>query len=277
MHDVKETVKKAYGSIASKKESCCGPAPVLKHNGTSLKTNVSACVSGCSDEELSSIPEDANLGLSCGNPVAIASLKNGETILDLGSGAGIDCFLAAKKVGERGRVIGVDMTPEMIEKARENAGKDDFKNVEFRPGDIENLPVEDNSIDVVISNCVINLAPDKRKVFKEIYRVLKPGGRMIVSDIVLTGKLPSWIKNNVNAYVGCIAGAVQMDDYLKMIEDAGLSNPAILQKSDSNCLDSNDPIAKLADKVVKGIGTALKIASITVAAEKSVSISQATL
>ena len=267
MNDIKETVKKAYGSIASKKGSCCG---------SDLKANVSACVSGYSDEELSSIPEEANLGLSCGNPVAISSLKKGETILDLGSGAGIDCFLAAKKVGNTGRVIGIDMTPEMIEKARENARKENFKNVEFRPGDIENLPVEDNSADVVISNCVINLAPDKGKVFKEIYRVLKSGGRMIVSDIVLTGKLPAWIKNNVNAYVGCIAGAVQIDDYLKMIEDAGLSTPRILQKSDSNCLDSNDTIAKhvvseanlLADKTVKSIGTVLKIVSITVAAEK---------
>lgn len=260
MNNIKETVRGAYGNIASKKGNCCG---------SDLKANVSACVSGYSDEELSSIPEDANLGLSCGNPVAIASLKAGETVLDLGSGAGIDCFLAAKKVGETGRVIGVDMTSEMIEKARENTRKENFKNVEFRLGDIENLPVEDNSVNVVISNCVINLAPDKGKVFKEIYRVLKPGGRMIVSDIVLTGKLPSWIKNNVNAYVGCIAGAVQIDGYLKMMEDAGLSKPRILQKSDSNCLDSNDPIAKIAGKVIKGVGTALKIASITVEAEKS--------
>src|SRR3989338_2404712 len=259
MHNVKETVKKAYGSIASKKGSCCG---------TEVKADIAAKVSGYSDEELSSIPEEANLGLSCGNPVAIASLQEGETVLDLGSGAGIDCFLAANRVGDRGRVIGIDMTPEMIERARENARKGNFKNVEFRLGYIENLLVEDNSIDVVISNCVINLAPDKSRVFKEIYRVLKPGGRMIVSDIVLTGKLPSRIKNNVNAYVGCIAGAVQMDDYLKMIEDAGLSSSAILQKSNSNCLDSNDPIAKRADKVVKGIDTAFKIVSITVMAEK---------
>jgi SAM-dependent methyltransferase len=259
MHKVKETVRKAYGGIASKKGSCCG---------SDLKANTVARVSGYSNEELSSIPEDANLGLSCGNPVAIASLKEGETVLDLGSGAGIDCFLASKRVGETGRVIGVDMTTEMIERARENARKENFKNVEFKLGDIENLPVEDNSIDVVISNCVINLAPDKGRVFKEIYRVLKSGGRMIMSDIVLTGKLPSWIKNNVNAYVGCIAGAVQMDDYLKMIKDAGLSNPAILQKSDSSCCDSNDPIAKLADKAIKGIGAALEIVSITVAAGK---------
>lgn len=268
MHNVKETVKKAYGSIASKKGSCCGTAPVLKHNGTSLKADIAAKVSGYSDEELSSIPEEANLGLSCGNPVAIASLQEGETVLDLGSGAGIDCFLAVKRVGKAGRVIGIDMTPEMIERARENARKENFGNVEFRLGDIENLPVEDNSVDVVISNCVINLAPDKEKVFKEIYRVLKPGGRMIVSDIVLTEKLPSWIKNNVSAYVGCIAGAVQMDEYLKLIEDSGLSKPRILQKSDTSCLDSNDPIAKLAGKVVKGIGTAFKIVSITVMAEK---------
>ena len=259
MHNVKETVKKAYGSIASKKGSCCG---------TEVKADIAAKVSGYSDEELSSIPEEANLGLSCGNPVAIASLQEGETVLDLGSGAGIDCFLAAKRVGKAGGVIGIDMTPEMIERAREDARKENFENVEFRLGDIENLPVEDNSVDVVISNCVINLAPDKGKVFKEIYRVLKSGGRMIVSDIVLIEKLPSWIKNNVNAYVGCIAGAVHMDEYLKLIKDSGLSKPRILQKSDTSCLDSNDPIAKLAGKVVKGIGTAFKIVSITVMAEK---------
>ena len=162
--------------------------------------------------------------MGCGNPVALASLKKGEVVLDLGSGAGFDAFLAANQVGETGRVIGVDMTPEMLEAARGNAEKGGYKNVEFRLGEIENLPVDDSSIDVIISNCVINLSPDKAAVFKEAYRALKPGGRLMVSDIVLLGELPESVRNSPEAYVSCIAGASMKSDYMKMIKNAGFKN-----------------------------------------------------
>jgi len=186
---------------------------------------------GYTDEELAAVPEGANLGLGCGNPVALASLTEGETVLDLGSGAGFDCFLAADRVGEKGRVIGVDMTQEMVEKARENAAKGNYGNVEFRLGEIENLPVADNSVDIVISNCVINLAPDKGKVFKEAYRVLKPGGRLMVSDIVLLQELPDFIKNSVEAYIGCLSGAMMREEYIKAIETAGFDEVKIIDET----------------------------------------------
>jgi ubiquinone/menaquinone biosynthesis C-methylase UbiE len=174
------------------------------------------------------VPEGANLGLGCGNPVALASLKEGETVLDLGSGAGFDCFLAAKKVGKSGKVIGVDMTPEMIEKAKENAKKGKYKNVEFRLGEIENLPVDDNSIDTIISNCVINLSPDKQKAFNEAFRVLKLGGKLMVSDIVLKKEFPDILKNSVEAYIGCLAGAVHKTEYLGFIKDSGFKKVEII-------------------------------------------------
>ena len=186
---------------------------------------------GYAEEELRSVPEDSNLGLGCGNPVAFASLKEGETVLDLGSGAGLDCFLAANKVGEKGRVIGVDMTPEMIDKARENARKGRYKNVEFRLGEIENLPVADNIIDVIISNCVINLSTNKRRVFEEAFRVLKPGGRLMISDIVLLKELPDVIKRNVEAYVSCLSGAIMKDEYIEMIEEAGFPEVKIIEET----------------------------------------------
>ena len=176
------------------------------------------------------MPEGANLGLGCGNPVAIASLKEGETVLDLGSGPGLDCFLAAEKVGENGKVIGVDMTHEMIEKARANAVKGNYSNVEFRLGEIEHLPVADNSVDVVISNCVINLSPDKESVFKETFRVLKPGGRIMVSDVVLSKELPDFLKNSDEAYIGCISGALLKDEYLETIENAGFNKVEIIDE-----------------------------------------------
>jgi SAM-dependent methyltransferase len=183
---------------------------------------------GCSGEELGSIPEGANLGLGCGNPTALASLKEGEVVLDLGSGAGIDCFLAANAVGRSGSVVGVDMTPEMLEKARGNALKGGYRNVEFRLGEIENLPVADNSVDVVISNCVINLSPNKDRVFKEAYRVLRPGGRVMVSDIVLLRELPADIKDSIQAYVGCVAGAVSKGEYLATVEAAGFTGVEVV-------------------------------------------------
>lgn len=187
---------------------------------------------GYSLDDLKSVPEGANLGLGCGNPVALASLKKGETVLDLGSGAGFDSFLAANKVGETGRVIGVDMTPEMIETAQENARKNDYKNVEFRLGEIENLPVDDNFVDIIISNCVINLSPDKPQVFREAFRVLKSGGRLMVSDMVLLRELPRAIKNSVEAYIGCVAGASMKDDYLKMINDVGFGDVTVVNEEE---------------------------------------------
>jgi SAM-dependent methyltransferase len=182
---------------------------------------------GYSDDEMIQVPEGANLGLGCGNPVAIASLSPGETVLDLGSGAGFDAFLAVAKVGKAGRVIGVDMTDEMLEKARENAKKGGYTNVEFRKGDIEDLPLEDEEVDVVISNCVINLAPDKGKVFKETYRVLKPGGRLMVSDVVLTKPLPDELKNDEELLSGCVAGAILKQDYLNLLKKAGFDKITI--------------------------------------------------
>jgi ubiquinone/menaquinone biosynthesis C-methylase UbiE len=191
------------------------------------------------------VPEGANLGLGCGNPIALASLKEGEVVLDLGSGAGFDCFLASPRVGLKGKVIGVDMTPEMLDKARENARKGNYKNVEFRLGEIENLPVADNSVDAIISNCVINLSADKKRVFQEAYRVTKPGGRLMVSDIVVLKDLPEFIKESVAAYTGCIAGAIEKAAYLKAVKDAGFGDVKVLEETvfPIDCIIS-DPTAK---------------------------------
>lgn len=224
---VKKIIRKRYakvaqtsGSYSASSVSCCS-APT--------EEQLSQMV-GYSQEELTAVPEDANLGLGCGNPTALASLKEGERVLDLGSGAGFDCFLASKRVGEKGRVIGVDMTPEMLEKARSNAKKGKYTNVEFRLGEIENLPVADNSVDVIISNCVINLAPNKKRVFEEAYRVLAPNGRLMVSDIVLLKELPKAIRENVEAYAGCIAGAEIKEKYLETMRDAGFKQVKILKE-----------------------------------------------
>jgi len=241
--EIKQLVKEGYGKVARKKHSCCDHGSV--HN---QKIDVAEKISkkiGYTDEDIDSVPEESNLGLGCGNPLALASLKEGDSVLDLGSGAGFDCFLAANKVGRTGKVIGVDMTPEMIEKARGNAKKGNYENVEFRLGEIENLPVEDNSIDVIISNCVVNLAPDKRRVFQESYRVLKPGGNLMVSDIVLLKELPDCIKNSEHAYINCIAGAVKKEDYIGAIKEAGFSEVTIVDET-SLPFESmgNDPAAK---------------------------------
>ena len=173
-------------------------------------------------------PTDANLGLGCGNPVAFAAIKEGDTVLDLGSGAGVDCFLAANIVGNTGRVIGVDMTPEMVEKAKENAWNGSYRNVEFRLGEIEHLPVDSSSIDTIISNCVINLSIDKQRVFQEAYRVLKPGGTLMVSDMVLLEELPEYIRNSVEAYVRCVGGAMRKEEYLKAIHQAGFEKVKVV-------------------------------------------------
>jgi len=240
--EIKKKVREGYAKIA-REGSCC--APVSSCCGSAdLAQTVSKNI-GYTDEELKSVPEGANLGLGCGNPVALASLVEGETVLDLGSGAGFDCFLAANRVGKRGRIIGVDMTPEMIEKARENAQKGNYQNVEFRLGEIENIPVADNSVDVVISNCVINLSPDKGRVFEETFRVLKSGGRLMVSDIVLLRELPDFVKSSIAAYIGCVAGALMKDDYLGAIRRAGFHEVKVMDESPFP-IESivNDPTAK---------------------------------
>jgi len=241
--EIKKVVREGYAKIAKQDSSCC--APVNSCCGsTDLAQNISKSI-GYTEEELKAVPEGANLGLGCGNPVALASLREGEIVLDLGSGAGFDCFLAADKVGKDGRVIGVDMTPEMIERARENARKGNYGNVEFRLGEIENLPAADNSVDVVISNCVINLSPDKRRVFTEAFRVLKPGGRLMVSDIVLLKELPDFIKDSIEAYIGCLSGAIMRNEYIDTIKAAGFQEVRIIDETSFpiECM-ANDPTAK---------------------------------
>ena len=226
--ETKKIVREGYAKVAVQGSSCCTPVDPCC-GSTDTSKDISKTI-GYTDEELNSVPDGANMGLGCGNPVAIASLKEGETVLDLGSGPGLDCFLAAEKVGENGKVIGVDMTQEMLEKARDNAVKGNYSNVEFRLGEIEHLPVADNSVDVVISNCVINLSPDKESVFKETFRVLKPGGRIMVSDVVLSKELPDFLKNSDEAYIGCISGAPLKDEYLGTIENAGFKEVEIVDE-----------------------------------------------
>jgi len=229
-------IAKQNSSCCAKSESCCGSSDMAEHIGKTI---------GYGEEELRSVPENANLGLGCGNPVALASLREGEIVLDLGAGAGFDCFLAAKRVGDKGKVIGVDMTKEMVEKAKENARKGEYENVEFRLGEIENLPLETESVDVVISNCVINLSPDKRRVFQEAFRVLKPGGRLMVSDLVLLKDLPESIRESVQAYTGCIAGAMKRDGYIDLIENSGFQEVDVQgEEFFSLGLESEDAMAK---------------------------------
>lgn len=227
-NEIKQAVRERYAKIAEQESSCCVPETSCCGPAQSLQ-DISKKI-GYSEEELAAVPEAANLGLGCGNPVALASLREGETVLDLGSGAGLDCFIAANKVGRSGKVIGVDMTPEMIFKARENAEKNNYKNVEFRLGEIENLPAADASVDVIISNCVINLSPKKQEVFREAFRILKSGGRMHVSDIVLLKELPESILNSAEAYTGCVSGAIMKNDYIETIKDAGFQSVEILDE-----------------------------------------------
>ncbi len=241
--EIKELVKRRYGQIAKNSSSCCDRSSSCCSPQTAAE-HISKAI-GYRDEELKAIPEGANLGLGCGNPVALASLREGETVLDLGSGAGFDCFLAANRVGKKGKVIGIDMTPAMIEKARENAQKGSYKNVEFRLGEIESLPLESGSVDVIISNCVINLSPEKDKVFKEAFRVLRPGGRLMVSDIVLLEDLPESVKNSVTAYSGCIAGAMKREDYIQSIKASGFHRVDVLgEESFPLGIHPEDPMVK---------------------------------
>ena len=225
---VRKIVRDGYAKALSQRNSCCSSSSCC--GGVTQAESISKNV-GYSDSELNAVPEGANLGFGCGNPVALASLREGDVVLDLGSGAGFDAFLSAQRVGKTGRVIGVDMTPEMVAKARENAEKGNYANVEFRLGEIEKLPIEDSVIDVIISNCVINLSPDKETVFKEACRVLKAGGRLMVSDLVLAEDLPQQIKESVEAYVGCLAGAIKKEEYLRFIEQAGFQGIKIISEA----------------------------------------------
>ena len=212
---VKKIVKTQYGKIATK-NGCCGSCSC----GAESENERIAKSIGYSDQEIQTVPE-ANLGLGCGNPIAMGNINEGDTVLDLGSGAGFDCFLASKRVGPSGKVIGVDMTQEMIDRAKENATKYGYANVEFKLGDIDYLPIDDGSIDIAISNCVINLVPDKSKVFNEVHRVLKQGGKMYVSDIVLLEDLTEVQRNDEELIAGCVGGALRKDDYVDIIKNAG--------------------------------------------------------
>ncbi|HUT72055.1 MAG TPA: arsenite methyltransferase [Desulfatiglandales bacterium] len=244
MEDVRDVVRDKYGEIAKTRSSCCGPAASCCGPGGQAESISMAM--GYSGEELKSVPDDANLGLGCGNPTALASLKEGEIVLDLGSGGGLDCFLAAEKVGQSGKVIGVDMTPEMVSLARKNAEKGNHTNVEFRLGEIENLPVADNTVDAIISNCVINLSADKGRVFREAYRVLKPGGRLMISDIALLKPLPEFVKESIAAYVGCVAGALLKDDYISAMTSAGFENVTVVNEKPFaiTMAESSDPLVQ---------------------------------
>ncbi len=264
----KKIVRDGYAEVARQETSCCGPANTCC--GPSDVTETIAKKIGYSDEDLKAVPEGANLGLGCGNPVALATLEEGETVLDLGSGAGFDCFLAANKVGRSGKVIGVDMTPEMLDKARENADKGNYDNVEFRLGEIEHLPAADNSVDAIISNCVINLSPAKEKVFAEAYRILKPGGRLMISDIVLLKELPEVVKNSAEAYIGCLSGAMLKEDYIETMKTAGFKDPEIMTETAVPAdLWFNDSFAQ---EMMEKLGLELSPAEIKEAADSIVSV-----
>ena len=244
---IKEVVKGRYAQIAKQdQQSCCSSCAC----GVSPLSQAEAI--GYLREDLEHVPEEAIMVLGCGNPTAIADLKIGEVVLDLGSGAGVDVFLAANKVGSTGRIIGVDMTKEMVDKAKSIARDHGYHNVEVRLGEIETLPVEDKSVDATISNCVINLSPDKSKVFQEAYRVLKPGGRLVVSDIVSEGMLPAEIKDNLDAWACCIAGALEQQEYLREIKEAGFENVQVVSSKEFYIEgEGSQTLAKLLSIAVK--------------------------
>jgi arsenite methyltransferase len=252
---IRQVVRERYGNIAksaatgsgkSSMPSCCGPSEASISTslgssccgGSQFTPQQISTLMGYSKEDFSSVAKGANMGLGCGNPVALASLKSGETVVDLGSGGGFDCFLAARQVGESGRVIGIDMTPDMLSQARMNAEKMGTTNVEFRLGEIENLPAADNTADIIMSNCVINLSPDKLKVYREAFRVLKPGGRLAIADIVATAPLPPDIQQNLALVSACIGGAATVDDTKQMLQEAGFEDIRITPKDKSRKLIS---------------------------------------
>ena len=234
--EVRQQVRESYAKVAeaSNEGSCCGPEASCC--GVSDDGQINAVISqrlGYSNEDLVNVPEGADMGLGCGNPQAIASIQAGETVLDLGSGGGFDCFLAANQLSGSGQVIGVDMTPTMVSKARANAEKGGYENVEFRLGEIEYLPVPDAVVDVIISNCVINLSPDKARVFREAFRVLKPGGRLAISDVVATVELPEEMRNDLQLYSGCMAGASHIEELEGILSAAGFQQVSIAPKDES--------------------------------------------
>jgi SAM-dependent methyltransferase len=255
---IRRAVRQTYGQIANAEATGCDCDCGCDSEGSRTAEDVAVGL-GYSKDEVSTVPQGANMGLGCGNPQAIASLRPGETVVDLGSGGGFDCFLAAKAVGPDGHVIGVDMTAEMIAKARENAAKSEFDNVEFRLGEIEALPVEDAWADVIISNCVINLSAEKPKVYKDAYRVLKPGGRLAIADIVATAELPEEIRNDLKLHAGCVAGASEMADVRAMLEEAGFTEIRItpLDKS-KEIVRQWKPGAKVEDYVLSATIEAVK-------------------
>jgi arsenite methyltransferase len=264
---VHEMVRQGYAAIATGKTPCCG--------GKKMAPGELARQIGYSTEELSALPEGANLGLSCGNPAALAALKPGEVVLDLGSGGGFDVFIAGRKVGATGRAIGVDMTPEMLAKARRHAAgyreQTGLDNVEFRLGEIEHLPVADHSVDAIISNCVINLSPDKPQVWREMARVLKPGGRVAVSDLALLRPLPQAVREMVEAVIGCVAGAVLVEETERLARAAGLTDVVLAKKSDflKAKADWNDPLyQKIAEHLPAGTTAADFITSLEIQARK---------
>jgi arsenite methyltransferase len=270
---IRQTVRSGYAEIASRGKTgggggCCGPGSACGGGGVAERVGYAA-------DELERLPEGADMGLSCGNPTAIASLRAGEVVLDLGSGGGFDCFIAGPKVGPAGRVIGVDMTPEMLAKARRNVAayreRTGLDNVEFRLGEIEHLPVADASVDVVISNCVLNLSPDKPRVWRDIARVLRPGGRVAVSDLALLRPLPAEVRETVEALVGCIAGAVPIDETRSMMEAAGLRDIRLTPKVGyvEALSEMQDPLYRsIVEKLPAGMRAADFITSLDIAARK---------
>ena len=272
---VRQQVREGYGKIAGGGGSCCGPAPTCCGSSPDASADLAKHI-GYSSEELAALPDGANMGLSCGNPNALAALQPGEVVLDLGAGGGFDVFIAGRKVGQTGRAIGVDMTPEMLAKARKNIAtyreRSGLENVEFRLGEIEHLPLADNSVDVVISNCVINLSPDKPQVWREIARVLKPGGRVAVSDLALLKPLPAAVAEMVEALVGCVAGAVLVAETEWMAKAAGLGDIVLQAKSGyiDGMVDSQDPLyRKIIAQLPAGAKPSDYITSLEVTARKA--------
>ncbi|RKX79702.1 MAG: arsenite S-adenosylmethyltransferase, partial [Spirochaetes bacterium] len=249
--NIRKAVREQYGKVAQSDNSGCGCSVPSCCDKTGSDAKTTSIELGYSNTDVNQVPDGANMGLGCGNPKAIASLKPGETVLDLGSGGGFDCFLAVKEVGESGQVIGVDMTSEMVSKSRANADKAGYQNVNFRLGEIENLPVADGVVDVIISNCVINLSPDKKKVFQESFRVLKPGGRLAISDIVATAELPEVLKNNMALYTACMSGASLIADISSMLTETGFDAITIKPKDESReFIKKWVPGSKIEDYVV---------------------------